>query len=271
MTRFAKILTVLMTVISIAFLGVSLAVRVSGPNWDRDAQELNDYVIKGTPGRNDWSVQHRLEEQPIKTGLVQADAIAAAWDDARRRNTERLDAVSPRIPQLEALITQEAGAVDNDLLPQLRLDEAVAQESDEAQVKTLMHQHGWQGQDTYGMRARNLQLQATFQQSHDTVTAMALEADGRAQEALKQRGIGQARREDVFRLMRQLQEIETDHYQLRQQRRRLRDMLFQTRGLFQRLADREKQLINQGANNYDEDPPAENGAGTPAVPTPPSS
>ena len=65
----------------------------------------------------------------------------------------------------------------------------------------------------------------------------------------------EARREEVYRLLAQFDEIETDLFQINEQQKRLRDLLTRKRGIVNRLKRRQVQLVRSGARGqYEADP-----------------
>lgn len=218
-TRLSKILVVFVTTASIAFMGFALAVSNAGPNWSAQANELEDYIFTLAPKTETqpatWSVQQRTATDQIGSSPVLPKLIGQALDDGKRRNDEELAEIEPKIPPLE----QQIAAME--------------------QVISI---------DKTGLDNRDKQLLAAYKQLETDIQQVALAGDRLAQEAIRVRTMAELRRESVFRLLRELEQIETDHFQLGEQKRRLLDLLFQTEGLRIRLRDREKQLIAQGAN-----------------------
>ena len=64
------------------------------------------------------------------------------------------------------------------------------------------------------------------------------------------------RREEVYRLLSQLDEIRTDLFQINEQTKRLQDLLIRKRGVVSRLKRRQVQLVTSGARGqYDSSSP----------------
>jgi len=222
LTRFAKIMTVVITFGSIALMGVAITINNAGPNWQEQAEQLPDYIFVQDATTKLWSVQHRLGEGSLKSGVPYPAAVAAAYADAAARNREETAVLEPQIEPLEKRIQEVK------------------------QFRTV---------DEAGLASRMKQLEEEFDQVSEQVQAVAREADINANDALTTRTVAAARRRDVQRLTVQLQGIETDHFHLREQRHRLLDLLYQMDGQLIRMRDRNTQLKATGVP-YDEDKPA---------------
>lgn len=222
LTRFAKILTVIVTFASIALMGAAITITNAGPNWQAEAEKLPDYTFKQDAATGLWSVTHRSDEAMRTSNVPYPAAIAAAYRHAASQNKTELEVIEPQIEPLKAQI---------------------------AEIQAFREI------DTRGLAARNKQLKEEFAVVAAEVRKIGQEADDTAQAALRTRTIAAARREDGQRLLLQLEGIETDHFHLLAQRKRLLDTIYQMRGLQIRLRDRNTQLKATGVP-YDEAVPS---------------
>jgi hypothetical protein len=219
LTRFAKIFVVIVTFSSIALMGAAITATNSGPNWQEESEKLPDYTFKQDATTGLWSVTHRKGES-LKSGVPHPAAVAEAYRHATELNDTEFEVVNLQIQPLE------------DQIKQIN-DYRVADEG--------------------GLKFRKEKLRSEFDAVSAEVNRIGLEADATAKAALATRTKAEARREDGQRLILQLDGIETDHFHLQEQRRRLLDNLYQMRGLQIRLRDRNTQLKATGVP-YDEVP-----------------
>lgn len=228
LTRFAKILTVIVVFASIGLMGAAITITNAGPNWRAESEKLPDYTFKQDATTKMWSVSHRSDANTnLASNVPHPGAVAAAYRHAATQNKEELEVVEPQIEPLETQI---------------------------AEIKSFREI------DERGLAARNAQLKADFAAVAAEIREIGQEADATAQAALKTRTIAAARREDGQRLLLQLEGIETDHFHLKAQRKRLFDTLYQIQGLQIRLRERNTQLKATGVP-YDETVPATTPAG----------
>lgn len=232
LTRLSKMMVVISTVLSVAFMGAALVIRNSGPNWALDMRELSptpelvpkpkaaprtlaDYTFTQAPGVTPtWSAQHRKDTAPVASSLALPEVISKAYQDAERRNRERIDQIQPGIQPLETRITS---------------------------TRTMLEA------DRKALDARVAQLNQALTDIEKQITDSALQGEGKATQALDIRSEAEGLRESVMRLRRQLAEIETDHFQIVEQKHLFQDLLRQLQGLQLRLKDRNAQLIRDGA------------------------
>ncbi len=221
MTQFGKILAVLTTCLSVAFLGFAFATRVGGPNWERQADVLENYYIEKTSsntGGVTYTVKNRLTQEAAKQGSkVLPEVLLAAYDDEGKKLSDKITNLAPVLPQLET-----------------RLKE----------VKSL------QDLDLKAMDQRRKELEKSFVDVVKQIQDLSVEGGKVAQEALTIWNEGELRREDVARLRHHLEELEVDHFQTQEQKKRLLDELSRLRGVQARLQRRHQQL--ESAAPYEE-------------------
>ncbi len=214
LTRFAKILTVIIAFASIGLMGAAITITNAGPNWRTEAEKLPDYTFTQDAATKMWSVSHRTDSGTnLVSNVPHPGAIAAAYRHVASQKKEELDLVEPQIEPLQTQI---------------------------AEIKSFREI------DERGLKSRNEQLKKDFAVVAAEVRKIGQEADAVAQAALRTRTIAAARREDGQRLLLQLEGIETDHFHLKAQRKKLLDTLYQIQGLQIRLRQRNTQLKATG-------------------------
>jgi regulator of replication initiation timing len=215
-TKIAKVLTVFIMTVSVLFMGVALAIHSSGPNWQEDMQALPDYDFAHTSGESpSWSVKFRT---PDATSLGNSPTlpfvIGKAYDDLATRNQAETAAAIQPIEGLRSRIADTNATVEVDKVALVtRID----------------------------------QLSKTLADVNKKVSDLALAGDKLIKQANSTREEARDRREDKNRLLRQLQQIEADHFHLAAQEGRLLDTMFQLTGELRRLQIRNRQLFAQGA------------------------
>lgn len=220
MTKFSKILVVLVTFGSLAFMGAAAVTALVGPNWHAEAEKETGYVFEKKEGETPtWTVKSRLTGEELKTSRLLAETVIAARKDRISKQQERLEQLDKRIPAVEKAL-KEARAV--------------------------------QQTDTKGMQQREIQLAqqlAALNQQIDELTNLGI---AKADEAQAIRVEAEKRREDVFRLRNQLDEIRSDTFRIAEQKKQLEDQLVRLNGILSRLDRRQQQLK---AQLYEKDAP----------------
>ena len=213
-TKLSKIMVVFIAATSIAFMGFAIALSNSGPNWQTEMLNLPDYAFTQSADENPtWNARRRTRED-VGTSANLADVIGRAYAAETERNQDLIGPIQLRINALELNI-----------------------ESRQINVET----------DTKGMEARVAQLYAARETLQQKVKDIVLAATAKGEQAKKLREKAERRRGSGFRLRRQKEAIETETFQLTEQRRVLLDLYYQMEGLRLRLAEREQQLIREGA------------------------
>lgn len=210
MTKFAKCLVVFAVGASFAFLGFAWVSMMGGPNWEAEAAALPGYeFVKGDDGH--WKVTDRATGQAITVNpaTVRAAAILAARKDRADKEEAEAKALGP-------------------LTEKYKKELAEAQKFNAADVKA--------------MEARVAQLNTQLQELNTKILALSGDVVKKSQDAQAIRTEATKRREDVFRLTRELSEIRTDHARSEQLERKLRDQLVRLDGLIASLESRNKQL-----------------------------
>ena len=214
-TKISKILVVFVTSASIAFLGIAVGISKLGPNWREEAQNLPDYAFAETTGENpQWTSTQRTESAPLATGSL-ASVIAKSYDDAARRNQDKVAALDPQIENLKQQMARLSAFIES---------------------------------DEQGIGKREEQLALAMEDVGKQIQTLSIDGERLATQAVEIRAVAERTRESGMRLKRQRIQIETDLYRLVEQKRHLLDLVYQMEGILQRLRDREQQLIKQGAS-----------------------
>jgi chromosome segregation ATPase len=210
MTKFAKCLVVFAVGASFAFLGFAWVSMMGGPNWTAEASALPGYELaKGEDGR--WKVTERASGQAVtvKSPTVRASAIVAAREDLVKKREEEIKTLNEHTATYKKKLAE-------------------AKKFNEA--------------DTKAMEARVKELNAQLDSLNAKILGLSGDLVKRSQDVQLIRDEAARRRADVFRLTRELTEIQTDHARSEELERKLRDQLVRLDGVIAGLETRNKQL-----------------------------
>lgn len=214
MNKFSKPLVVFTAAAAFAFLGFTAVSKVGGPNWQFEAEQLSPtYTIEEVESEtgSTWKVTDNVTKQAVSNPKpeVHASAVIAA--------RKHLDAAQKKeIADLNAK-TADAKA---------KLEAAV----------------NLRGTDEKAMEARFQELSAKLDEVNKQILDARAETVRKSQEAQAIRAEGERRRGDVFRLERELQEIQADLFQAVEHQKYLRDQLERLNGMVGPLERRHQQL-----------------------------
>jgi len=238
MTTISKILCVFVLTVSLGFLGVAAVTAVGGANWqvERD-QVTGDYSFESAVSEatgTTHSVKARRGDRQLAQGVK---SLAAAVIATRKD-----------------MVTQQNGQITK------LEDETKAAETEMASWESTV------SVDEAAMTARCDELAqelAVLNQQIDGISKKNIAKVEKTQGTLR---TNEARREEVYRLLVQFDEIQTDIFQVNEQQKRLRDLLTRKRGIVNRLKRRQVQLVRSGARGqYEANPDS-----PPAQTTPPA-
>ena len=227
MTTISKILCVFVLTVSLGFLGVAAVTAVGGANWqvERD-QVTGDYSFESTVSEatgTTYSVKARRGDRQLAQGVK---SLAAAVIAARKD-----------------MVTHQNGQITK------FEDEKKVAETEMASWESTV------SVDEAAMTARCDELAqelAALNQQIDGISKKNIAKVEKTQGTLR---TNEARREEVYRLLAQFGEIQTDIFQINEQQKRLRDLLTRKRGIVNRLKRRQVQLVRSGARGqYEADP-----------------
>jgi ABC-type amino acid transport substrate-binding protein len=227
MTKISKSLCVFVLVACLAFMGVAAVTSIGGANWHIERDQLTgDYTFETTLGETTtYAVKSRQTDEQL---TASPKSLAASVIAARK------DLVEVQKKKIVALKTE---------------------------TTTFKTQHQmWTAltaADEAAMTDRCDQLAselATLNQQIDDAAKQNIAKVEKTQNTLR---TNEARREEVYRLLAQLDEIRTDRFQINEQQKRLRDLLIRKQGVVSRLKRRQVQLVRSGARGqYESDPTA---------------
>lgn len=210
MTRFGKILVILISFVSLAFAGFAIVVYYAGPNWQELAGQIEGYKFSQSTGENPtWSAVRAQGDQTVSTDKNLAKVIDAVLADKLNILNQETADYTGRIPPLteELEKTKASNIADIPALSAYIIAER-------ARVAAL-------GEDLAKLEAEVL-----------TKTDVAQKLEN----------IASFRREDVFRLTGQLAEIRADKFRLQAIQRQLTEELEQVNGNIERAEERRNQL-----------------------------
>tara|TARA_R110002095_G_scaffold210856_1_gene198398 strand:+ start:4905 stop:5594 length:690 start_codon:yes stop_codon:yes gene_type:complete len=223
MTRFSKILLVLVLFASIAFMGFAAVNAVGGPNWQNEAESMTDYLFEYQPGENPtWSVKTRRAGEQISTSPVLAKVIVAAQKHKLQLQNEKIDLITKSISPLQSAIKN---------------------------WKTINQQ------DREAMDVSAGELKQKISALDVAITQLANEGIKISQQTLEVNQEAAERRADVFRLQDQIDEIRNEKYLAQEQQKTLRDYIARIEGKVQRLQRQKESLeksVQGTGNGYEE-------------------
>ncbi len=215
MTKFSKVFAVFVTLASLTFMGFAVATVVGGPNYQAEqVEQLPDYVFELTPGEKPtWAVKTRRSAETVPASpATLPGVIVAARKHLDGRLQEEIERLDPQIKVLEG--------ADGKI----------------AEAKKLIEV------DRKGLEKREKELNSELAALRATIKDVADQCIKKSQESQAVRAEAARRREDVFRLLNQLEEIRTDHYRAVEQARKLKELLVRVRGSIDRSQHRFVQL-----------------------------
>jgi hypothetical protein len=222
MTRFGKILVLLITFASLAFAGFAIVIFYAGPNWQEMAGQIEGYKFTLSPGENPtWSAVRARGDSQVAADKNLAKVIDAVLADKLKTVQDEANDYKSRIAPLTEELERSKVANEADL-PALAA--FIAEE-----------------------RARLEALNAQVVQLESQVLAETANAQ-------KLENIASDRRDDVFKLNGQLTEVRTDKFRLEAIKRQLAEELEQVLGNIERAEERQKMLL--GDQKLGAGPPA---------------
>jgi hypothetical protein len=239
LTTIGKCLAVVAAVLALAFAGFALIATAGGPNWQAKAAALDEYQFAQTEGETpQWTATFRLSgagEGGGESVGSQAEMLPPKIVDALNHKQQRQ---RDEIARLDAAIQ---GNPQEGLAPlEQRIQEA--RQTIEVDLKAL-------GEYEQQLAAELQRVLAAAEELSQQVVQKTQEGFAKGREASE-------RREEIYRLRNQLEEIHADIYRTQVQQEKLRDLLNRTYGAIGRLERRKQQLVSPGANGQYEEPTA---------------
>jgi len=238
MTKYSKILCVFVLATCLAFMGIAAVTSIGGANWQIERDQLTgDYSFETVVGEvTTYNVKSREGDKALATGSksLAANVIAARKDMVEKQN-QRIDALKTE--------TTKFGAQKEQWTTLTTVDEAAMTARCDELAQELV----------------------SLNQEIDDTSKKNITKVEKTQVTLRR---NEARREEVYRLLAQLDEIRTDLFQINEQQKRLRDLLIRKRGVVNRLKRRQVQLVKSGARGqYESSPNAAPATAPKAAPT----
>ena len=234
MTTVSKCLVVFAVAASLAFLGFASAVLQGGPNYESQLKDpmLNGYVFETTKnkdGKITYTVTTRRPQADAEGKLVEkvlekgspvlTKVIIAARNHLKSQQEDELQRIRREVDGYEEKGRKIPGL-------QEKINRAI-QEIDE---------------DKEAFQKRAALLVADLQRIQKAISDVTETAQNETAKAEQLQITATRRREDVYRLKNQLEEIETDIFRADKQRENLQDLLIRVQSKVQRLQRRNKQL-----------------------------
>ena len=233
MTKFGQVLTVCIAAASVAFMAFAVASTVGGPNWygDEGIQALPDYLFELAPGTPEtpptWSVKTRRTQESVPpTTPILAHAVLAARRDLTKKQIAQTSELDSQINNVPSPVMPANNG--NPAMITLAEKIALSEKANDDDLKA--------------MATREIELVAEFKALQAEIAAITDKIITTTQESQTTRAEADRRREDVFRLQNQIEEIYTDRFRAIEQQKKLRDLLVRLRGSIARAQRRKNQL-----------------------------
>jgi chromosome segregation ATPase len=216
MNQIGKILVVFIAVASISFMGFATVLLVGGPNYQNDIDRLKDrYRITQTSG-----------DEPVYESYRIVGEERAAQDPSLAK------VLNQTYDQALSDLNNEIGALQQD---EQRFA-AMAAEIEAANAA-----------DVLALQARADTLRVELDSLRAQTEAIGQQVQVQQDEVLKIQERLNSRRDDVFRLQAQYDEIYVDQFRAEQIIGQLTQLIHQIDGELERARRRETQLVEQGA------------------------
>ncbi len=205
----SRLLAIVVTVLSIAFLGFAGVVTLGGPNWDGTARSLKDYHFTHDPGPNGQWTATSPDGESVGSSPLLPGVIVAALDDTNKKLQDQLGELNVREPQLRDSIQkmEQQMAADREAL-------SASLARKQQQLKDLQEQSS----------------QISNQVVQQTTQGIAVEK------------VVSDRRSDVLRLTNQLAVLRADEARIEQIHQQMVDLIEQINADLDKARQREQQL-----------------------------
>ena len=216
LTATGKTLLVLVTFLSIAFMGTAIALQMTSPPFRQQAAALDDYGITVNPSTETspltYTAKRLTDGKEVVTSGSMADVLAAIYKDREAELNTKLAEIDQRKQVYE---TQQA------LLEATIEPDRAAMEQKVASLRDRVSE----------LRAQRQQLGVQIGQRQEDIEA-----------SLR---LAEARRDDVFRVEATLAQVQADGERVRQLRQQLDDLIAQIDADLVKARRREAQLRDQ--------------------------
>lgn len=235
-TKISKILTVFVTVASVAFMAVIIAnVKAGGPNWKAKATELPEVAFEPTGPESPWTAKRRTDNADMGGGAILPEAIVKA--------------------QKKLIETERTAQTDLDAKIA-----AIKSKTVEATAQIVA--------DLDALKRRQADLEAQYKAVRDELEKLSEDYTTEAKKQIDDLDLLKLRKEEYIRVKNQLEELRAQREVASDDLDRLRALLYQAQSNLDRVRKRQQTLAEDGAQvNYDEN--AEPAKGTEAKPEEP--
>jgi len=205
-----RVLTVLMTMFSVAFMAFAISRWATIPDWSAEGRELGEYRLSRTEGETpSWTAVTRRTEDPVATSTNISEVLEKMYQHGTQVALEQAKEYNDEAPYLE----QDIEAAKTSIA------------ADEIGVQNLVDQ-----------------LVAQLEQMEEQVAMLTTQAEQNKAQAQKLQQERERRRSDVFRLHEELIQIRTDSFRAEQLQTHLVDMINRLQGSVIKLQTRQQQL-----------------------------
>lgn len=213
-TSVGKVLSVVTAVASVIFLGFVMIASMGGHNWVAEAQSVEGFSVTQTDAApRKWTASQHVGGATIAPNDAIEPVLLGVYDAKLKAAEARKQSFESQIAPLEQAISVSQSVIETDL-------KALDDESRE--------------------------LAALLAETESEIAATAEQVEAKAEEVRKVELQIQSRREDVVRLLRQVEEIRSDRFRISVVRQQLQDLIQQIDRTIERSANRQQQLQERG-------------------------
>lgn len=223
MTTLSKVFAVVTTFAALAFMAFAAVTVVAGPNWRTIAE---DDAIE------DYSYYQ----------YSQSEGESPTWSATRIGAAPATPQTIPSSPALPKVVVAVRKNIANE--QRTKIDEL--QKQVDPLKREIEHARALKELHAKGIELREEELEQEAVALNKAIYDSADQAIQKSIETQKTRRKGEKRRNDVFRIRNQLEEIRTQTYGVTEQQKLLRDRLVRVNGDINRLKDRIRQLEANG-------------------------
>lgn len=214
MSAFAKVLAVFLTAASVCFFAFALlqfTYASEFPNWEAKTKSLTDYVFEQSD-EGTWSSKHRRTSESAGQSPVLAKVVR---DTLRKKSQED-----------QANLTQ-------------------LQERNEQLTQQIAAQKAAMPVEVAAIKAAESELRANFNLNMNEKEVLQSNTVAKVDESQSKRHEVERRRNDIFRLQEQLDEVRTDQVRISRIQEQLIDLIMRAEGELGLLLRRNQQLQAQ--------------------------
>lgn len=225
-TKLSKILTVFVTVASVAFMAVIIAnVKAGGPNWVAKSKELPEVAFEQANPQAPWTAKKRTDGTDMGGGPILPKAIVEA-------QKKLIAAEQAAQTDLDAKITARKGAI--------------------AEAKAQIDA------DLDAMKRRQADLEKQYLEAQAQLNQISQEYTVEAKKQIDDLDVLKLRKEEYVRVKNQLEELRAQREVATDELARLKALLYQAKANLDRARTRKQLLESDGATvePYEEEAPA---------------